>query len=116
MLALAIAATNMAPLGNCVDYEIWKGGDDGLTNRVFDQLSLFNQGMLRCNSSKGCVKKYVLIATNVAPISDNNTTLISVVIEVYSDIHDFDTLEKKFVVECDVEKVNCASIIFEKLD
>lgn len=110
-----LVASTTAVNGNCVEFEIWKGGDDGLTNRVFDQLNLYNQGLADCNSGQECQKRYLLIATNVSHIPENGEEAVSVPIEVYRDIRDRTTLENSFVVYCDVGRGDCAASIFGRL-
>lgn len=99
----------------CVEFEVWKGGDDGLTNRVYDQIDVYNRAWSRCNEGHHCSKKILFIPTHVKSIEGGDGDLISIPIEVYVEKIDPASLEQKFTVECDLTHNDCADRIFAEL-
>lgn len=111
LLPILLAAAQPASESPCVSFEIWKGGDDGLTNRVFDQLDTFNQAKKDCEKSKACEKRYMVIPTNVSGVEgEEGKTLVPV--EIYRDIADPSTLIERYSVVCDLTKNDCAQKVF----
>lgn len=115
-LAIFLALSQAGlPHAECVAFEVWKGGDDGMTNRIYDQIDVYNRAWSRCNEGRHCSKKILLIPTHVKSIEVDSRELISVPIEVYADKIDPVSLERKFSVECDLTQNDCADRIFAKL-
>ena len=110
-LALLVSANTV-----CVEYEIWKGGDDGLTNKVFDDLVEFNERMTSaCKRDDLCETLHLTIVTNVEPKSEQGEELVVVPIEVLRDPDDSDSVISSFEVECSVASNDCAEKIFDRL-
>lgn len=99
----------------CATFQILKGGDDGLTNHVAAQLEVYASGANSCRTVKGCTVVDVVIASNVTPLGDKSSNLISVPIEIYERNGEDRVLKKAFDVECDVFLYDCAPKVFARL-
>jgi hypothetical protein len=97
----------------CTEYVLWKGSDDGLTNRVFDQVSIFNKGRKSCTKGLNCKKLNLLIPSHATLTEGDHKARFDV--EIYKDLSDRSSPVQKFLVECDLAKWNCGEKVFEKI-
>jgi hypothetical protein len=113
LLFLLQAAPAASPEdGPSVKYELWKGSDDGLTNRVFGEVVAFNKSRQSCAAERPCEKLSLLIPTAVTLLEGGYKARFDV--EIYRDLSDRSKPVRKFTVECDL-KVNCGEKVFAGL-